>query len=86
MGVVAVFGVVDARANGTIDQRIRATKKDAGTESHHEHRTNGHLDARKCQTLPSTKHASAGPCHPRTWNLKHEHDVSVARGGFLRLF
>ena len=28
-GCVAVFGAVDARANGTIDQRTSATKNDA---------------------------------------------------------
>ena len=32
-GCVAVFGAVDARANGTIDQGTRVTKNDARAEA-----------------------------------------------------
>ena len=77
MGVVAVFGAVDARENETTDQGTRATKNDARAEP-----------ARTWneRTPVTRERGSAGPLLPANWKLKNEHDVAVALCGFLWLF
>ena len=83
------FGAVDARANGTLDQCTRATKKRCAIRNHREHGTNGRLSTAKVEVLDN--------CHPRTWkcwtlsptNLelkKNERGFSVARSGSRWLF
>ena len=48
---VAGFGAVDARANGTIDQCIRATRKRCASRNHGEHGTNGRPSTAKVEVL-----------------------------------